>query len=263
LSKASTSQPVNRQGFWCLLRRVPKAYAALEHRKTVKISTGIRVAHDPRGVLARQKVRSLNDKLETYWKTLASGDNTAAALATLAAARTASQLELEVLTQSQALEKGLAAFLTTLKNITQGKRLEQALLEAPGSVLSNAMLAAGIPDDASPKDENCLRVSQMIEEVERINATLLAKKSPAQRKRWKIHCQTNLDILLNSIDGDPLVKDLTTKHTRAFRGHYQKRALDGAIAINIVVYDLGVIRDDVEFRHDLEKGPSTVIVIKH
>jgi hypothetical protein len=46
----------------------------------VRISTGVAVADDPRGVWARDAVRSLSAGLEAYWRRLGDGQSAEAAL---------------------------------------------------------------------------------------------------------------------------------------------------------------------------------------
>ena len=53
-----------RNGFWILLRRVPKRYAGFDSRKLVRISTHIRIADDPNAIRAALIVQQLNRDLE-------------------------------------------------------------------------------------------------------------------------------------------------------------------------------------------------------
>src|SRR5262249_37535148 len=45
-------EPSRRNGFWILLRRVPKRYAGFDARKLVRISTHIRIVDDPNAIRA-------------------------------------------------------------------------------------------------------------------------------------------------------------------------------------------------------------------
>lgn len=53
-------EPQNRGGVWYLVRRVPKEFAAIDQRRFVKVTTGIRVVDDPRGARASRAVGDLN-----------------------------------------------------------------------------------------------------------------------------------------------------------------------------------------------------------
>lgn len=65
--------PQDHKGVWILLRRVPKAYAHLDNRRFVKLTTGIRVAEDPRAARAARVILDLNAQLEQEWVDLAAG----------------------------------------------------------------------------------------------------------------------------------------------------------------------------------------------
>lgn len=47
-NKPKPAQPINRNGYWYLVRRVPQRLAQLDRRGTVIWSTGIPVRDDPR-----------------------------------------------------------------------------------------------------------------------------------------------------------------------------------------------------------------------
>jgi integrase len=66
---------VKRDGLWRFVRRVPKEYAALDQRKIVQHSTGVRVADDPRGIRARKIADNLNAALEAHWRDLVENRN--------------------------------------------------------------------------------------------------------------------------------------------------------------------------------------------
>jgi len=54
--------PSRRGGFWVYIRRVPKAFAPYDGRGVVKLSTGIRIADDPKGVRAATAVCSASPR---------------------------------------------------------------------------------------------------------------------------------------------------------------------------------------------------------
>jgi hypothetical protein len=70
--KSTTISPIAKDGYWCLHRRVPKRIVPFEKRAWVTISTSIRVAHDPRAIVARSKVESLERSLQQYWGSMVS-----------------------------------------------------------------------------------------------------------------------------------------------------------------------------------------------
>ncbi|WP_045837146.1 hypothetical protein [Hyphomicrobium sp. 99] len=161
-NKPQLPDPINRDGYWCLVRRVPSDYAAIDRRKFVKISTGIRVAQDPRGIVTRQKVKALNDQLHTYWKNITAGHDPKASLAALDAVKKAPNLEVPVLSLTELFSQGLPNLIERLKTVTNGRRLENVISIDPAQILPDIMLAAGLPDDLmSRTPEDGLRVSQI------------------------------------------------------------------------------------------------------
>jgi hypothetical protein len=66
--------PVKRNGFWYLIRRVPRRFAALDTRGIVKISTHIRIADDPSAIRAGPIAAQLNRDLEDDWRKRANGE---------------------------------------------------------------------------------------------------------------------------------------------------------------------------------------------
>ena len=62
------ARPHKLKGFWFLVRRVPGEFSAYDSRNPVRISTGIRIVDDPRGVRAAQLVAKLHAELVQYWK---------------------------------------------------------------------------------------------------------------------------------------------------------------------------------------------------
>jgi hypothetical protein len=66
---AGDTRPHKRKGFWYLIRRVPREFAAYDDRPRIQISTGIRIADDPRAYRASEAVKKLDAELARYWET--------------------------------------------------------------------------------------------------------------------------------------------------------------------------------------------------
>jgi len=64
---AAAARPHKVKGFWFLVRRVPTEFAPFDRRNPVRVSTGIRVVDDPRGISAREIVERLDRDLARYW----------------------------------------------------------------------------------------------------------------------------------------------------------------------------------------------------
>jgi hypothetical protein len=90
-----------------------------------------------------------------------------------------------LLSLSQTLALGLEAAYSRLVAATAGIPCEALAREPTRDILAKAALGLGLPDGTAPahQPQLTLRISQMVEEYARINATLLARKSPAQLKK--------------------------------------------------------------------------------
>lgn len=228
--KSQAARPVNRQGVWYLVRRVPKEFSAIDTRGMVTLSTGVRVRHDPRALLAKDRVNDLDAKLQNYWRQCRNGQDPRAAAVALQAARHSHEVELPVLPLPKVVELGAAAVIERLLKATANRPIED-LIKTTEPFVAPA-LAFGIPSSAAQPSNSTLLASQMLEEYERINATALARKSPRQIKKWRVRRATALDTFVATIGGDCPVADLSTTHTHRFRAHWQDRALKGEVLIN-------------------------------
>jgi hypothetical protein len=56
---SAAARPHKLKGFWFLVRRVPGEFALYDKRNPVRISTGIRILDDPRGMRAATVVAKL------------------------------------------------------------------------------------------------------------------------------------------------------------------------------------------------------------
>jgi hypothetical protein len=80
--------------------------------------------------------------------------------------------------------------------------------------------------------EGTLMISQMLEEYERINASVLAKKSPQQFKKWKVRRQSAIDLFISVIGGDRPFANLARQDTQALRRYWQDRINAGDVRVN-------------------------------
>lgn len=231
-NKPHPAKPVKRDGYWCLLRRVPRAYAAIEQRTHVRVSTGIRVADDPRALAASLKVIELDTNLQAYWRSLANGEDPRAAKILHDAEEHAKAIGLPIMGFDDVFKMGLPALYKRLFAAVGGMPLADARPGEEQALVAKAQLAVGIPAREKPKPANGLRVSQMLEEYERINATKIAENAPDQTHEGHVHRQSALDVFCKAIGEDPYIADLTTTHTHAFRAHWQDRVLKGEVKAN-------------------------------
>lgn len=232
--KNQPPKPVNRRGTWCLLRRVPKDFRHVDSRKWVLISTGIKVPHDPRGTVARHRVLQLDEQLRRFWQQANAGIPQHKARIALDAALESQRLGMPLRSINEVLELGIEAAYSRLATATAGIACDALTGKPAPSILARAAVGLGLPNNPSslsrPKKLS-LRVSQMVDEYARINATLFLCKSPSQLKKWKTHRESAVATFLECIGGDPLLVDLTTEHTHRFRAHWQSRVLKGEVLV--------------------------------
>jgi len=69
------ARPLKRKGFWYLIRRVARAYAAHDTRDFAVVSPGIPITDDPKAHKAREIVRRLDSELTRYWEDKRAGRN--------------------------------------------------------------------------------------------------------------------------------------------------------------------------------------------
>ncbi len=68
-----TEYLTKRNGHWQFVRRVPKEFAHLDERGIVKLSTGIEIADDNRGIKASRVAAQMNRDLEARWHSQVEG----------------------------------------------------------------------------------------------------------------------------------------------------------------------------------------------
>ena len=76
------------------------------------------------------------------------------------------------------------------------------------------------------------RVSQLIEEAERIASVSMANKSADQLRKWRAPKETAVAVFRKTIDGDPLLSELTVTDVHPFRDHWQNRILADEVKVN-------------------------------
>lgn len=231
-------RPHNREGIWYLVRRVPKAFAHLDQRGLVRISTEIAVAHDPKGVRARAAVAALNDGLEAYWQQLADGRSADAKAQFQAVQARARALGFPYRTASELSEGPIAEILARLQVI-----MDRDAADDPVTV---AALAGGLERPA-------VRLSTLLDEFEDLNRAQLGAMSPDQVRRWRNPKRRALDNLMQVI-GDKPIAEVSRADAVAFRKWWQDRILGEDIDIGTANKDFGHVArmlNEVDIAHQL------------
>lgn len=216
-------KPQNRGGIWYLVRRVPKAYAHLDQRRFVKVTTGIKVVDDPRGVRAERVLNGLNDRLEQDWQDLAEGRDPEHRRALERATNFASLRGLPYASVERITDGDLDDLLKRLQMIKGmgGKEPERAV-EA---------ILGGVPEAE-------FLISDLLAAFEDAQAAPLTLMSEDQLHRWRLNKKRAIRIA-KAVLGDKPVRSLTRADGIAFRKHFQKRIIDGELSINSANIEIG------------------------
>lgn len=226
MRRAGPAKPHNRDGTWYLVRKVPKAYAALEDRKLVRVSTEIRVVDDPRAVKARPAVQHLDRELHIYWQGLEDGQHAEARRRFEEAQRRARSLGLDYRTNAE-LASGPIDELLKRVNLL----IERQALDDESEV---AAIMGG-------EDRPALKVSELYSTFEAIFAPALADHSPKQRKKWGAGKQRAAKILEDKVGANTPLRDLTRDDALNVRDHLQARIEAGEIDIGTANKSIGHI----------------------
>lgn len=229
MTRSSVPIPHKRYGFWYLVRKVPIAFSQLDRRGVVRVSTGIRITDDPRGVAAKQAVAKLDVELQRYWRDLASGIDPHAAKRSVAAVDLAgrfgfSYVELSALTVSPIEE--LSKRLSALESLAGKKELPNA-----GTALFGLL----------PSPVSSSRLSGLVDDYENIQAVLLKRKSAEQRRRWRNQRDQMLERFVNLIGGDKLVEALTVDDVRVYRDALKGEVLQDEMDVNTANKNIGTV----------------------
>ena len=211
------ARPHRRDGYWCLIRRVPRALAAYDRRNPVVISTGIRIAHDPRAILATEAVRRLDVELERYWADKRAGRDPEAEARFARARETAQRLGFAYAPASDAVSFPIGDIVQRVEALVAGKAIER-----PPEV---AAVLGGEPPPT-------VMLSTLVEEYEKIIVASLVKKSQRQKTKWRVARETALGQFIDVIGGDRPIGSVTRSDTWALRSYWQERIVKGEVEID-------------------------------
>ena len=205
---AAAARPHKDKGFWFLVRRVPGEFARFDRRNPVRVTTGIRVADDPRCVRAGEIVDRLDRDLVRYWKDLRSGKDADAVARYQHACGQARSLGFAYAPATDAavqlpVDDVLKRFETLFQRGSAAKPIEVSAVlggERPPEVMTTTML-----EDY----EDCQRAG-------------LAPKSERQRQKWRIAKDRALRVFLEVV-GDVPLASLSRSDALKLRSHWQDR----------------------------------------
>ncbi|AZO66485.1 MAG: integrase [Mesorhizobium sp.] len=242
MRRSAAPRPHKREGIWYLVRRVPKEFAAFDRRCLVRISTGVAVADDPRGVRARDAVQSLGAGLEAYWRRLREGQSAEAGLRFEAARKRARSFGLAYRTNEELAAGPLDELMARIKLLLDKKSIEDA--EDVSAVMGGEKRPA-------------VRLSGLIKEFETIEQQNLLTMSPNQIKKWRNPKKRAVANLVGVI-GDKEIASLTRDDAVAFREWWQKRIVEDGLDIGTANKDIGHVSKMlrvVDLTHQLKLEP--------
>lgn len=215
------TRPSKCGGYWYLLRRVPAAMRGLDKRKFVKLSTGIRIADDPRGCAATNVVAILDGEIARYWEDLRAGRDADAILRHREAQIRALQLGFTYLPTSDVAalpinELGERLDLLITSRLLNNEHDVRALLGGCDSALGTRKL---------------IYVSEMVKEMEGIASASLKSKSRNQKERWRTTRHRAASSMISAIGFDKPICNLTRADALALRRHWQERVLNEQVQI--------------------------------
>jgi len=204
--------PQKRSGFWYLIRKTPREFWDIEPRRLIQITTGVRVADDPKGIRAKELVRQLDADLLALWKARISGSDPNARERYEAAVKEAQRHGFQYVPAAKIPALGIEEFLRRIEKI--------AALRAEDAPSIVTVLAGLAPVPA-------FQASELVAAYEAVLSVDLARKSERQRYRWRINRQTALDTFVEAIGGDKEVNALTRQDVLIFRNKLRDRAVAG------------------------------------
>lgn len=211
------ARPHKRNGYWYLIRRVPKEFAHLDGRGQVQVTTGIRVEDDPKGVAAAEAIPKLDTALLEYWRDLAGGADPDARARYERAAETARTLGFAYLTARE-----LTANSTVQELL---RRVETAVARgAAGKANDDVALLGAV---TRPQ----IRISDLPGEYEAIIAAAFARKSENQKKRWRGQRKAAAQAFIDALGADKMIDTLGRDDVIKWRDHLKERVVAGKIEI--------------------------------
>ncbi len=224
-----------RDGIWHYARRVPASLKAIDDRTIIKITTGVRVADDPRGVTAAKKAAVINGQVEQLWRDKLGGRSEDGQARYDAARSQARMWGFDYLTAEDVAARPIGE---VLKRVGTAKK-------ADDDSLAVSLLGGVDP----PK----IMLSGLFTAYEMIASTENRGMSADQIRRWKAPRVKAIRNLQNLI-GDKALADISRGDALAFQDWWRDRILGEDMDIGTGNRDIGQIAKmlkDVDRKHRL------------
>ena len=224
-----------RDGIWHYARRVPTSLKEIDGRTVIKITTGVRVADDPRGVTAAKKAAIINGQVEQLWRDKIAGRSEDGQARYDAARSQARMWGFDYLTAEDVATRPIGEVL---------RRVGVAKLAADDSLA--VPLMGGIE---APK----IMLSGLFAVYEVIASTENRGMSADQIRRWRAPRVKAIRNLQNLI-GDKPIAEITRGDALAFQDWWRDRILGEDMDIGTGNRDIGQLAKmlkDVDRKHRL------------
>lgn len=222
---AASARPHKRDGVWYLIRRVPKEFSELDQRGTVRMTTGIAVADDPRAVRAKDVVKQLDNELLAYWHGLRDGQAAESKRRFEAAQKRARQLGIQYRTASEISREDIHDILARVRHLVDHDKVD-----------SEAETAAVLGGEEKP----ALRISDMLKEFEVHQQGNLLAMSEDQVRKWRNPKSRAVENLTTAV-GDKLLSELTRSDALTFRRWWRDKLEDEDLQLDTANKDFGHI----------------------
>lgn len=225
--RRSEASPKKLNGFWYYVRYVPSEVAHLDKRSKVVMSTGIRIADDPRGIQASKAVRKLDEEMLAYWTDLREGRDPNRVKRFDWATEMARRMGFTYVegTEIRAQLGALMERVDKLKLLTS----EQASKVRPVVFGEVPVVKQG------PK------VGELLDRFEAIMKPALMKKSERQLDRWRTTRKTALKAFTGLVGEEKFVEDLTHDDAYALLEFWKERVLAGEVLIDTANKQIGYV----------------------
>ena len=217
--------PQRKGSFWYLIRRVPADVRLLDKRPFVKLTTGIRIADDPRAIRATQAVQLLNARLEEDWRDLREGRDPKDRRLVEEAKYTAKLIGLPYKSAAQIASGPFEDLVSRL-----------GLLEKMHPHMDEALAAAIMGGPDGPP----IRLTDLVDAFEKEQAPALKALSPDQRRKARNPKKRAVANLIGVV-GDKALPDLSRDDALSFRDWWRNRVLVGTAEIGTANKDFGHI----------------------
>lgn len=212
-----------RGSVWHFVRRVPRAFAALDRRGVIRHSTRIRVADDRNGSRAARVARTLNLELESYWQSLAGGAPLADATAYDEARKRARALGFDYIDNAQLVMQPIEKIL---------QRIEAMV--ANGLVGDSGVRTALLGTATRPS----FMLSRLFEEFEMATKDEIKAFSPDQLRIWRNSHKRAVEQFVKVV-GDKPMSELKPDDGIDYAEWWRARVINGEVEAKTANRDIG------------------------